>query len=121
MTHASFVYDYHPLKEEAYHIRIIVRGDYLPYTNNAGSLAANLLEIKILLNSTISDTNKDAHFMLVDIKDHFLATPMKNLEYMQVKYQHIPINICQQYNLDSKLVQNDLICIRIKKGMLGLW
>ena len=44
-----------PLKEEKHRVRIIVGGDKLPCNDDAGSLAADLLETKILLNSTISD------------------------------------------------------------------
>jgi len=55
--------------------------------------AANLLETKIILNSTISDANQEARFMSADIKDHFLATPMNKPEYMKVKYKYIPEDI----------------------------
>ena len=58
VTYASFIYDYRPLKEEPYQTRITVGRDRLDYNDNAGSLVANLLETKILLNSTISDTQK---------------------------------------------------------------
>ena len=45
--------------------------------------------MKILLNSTISDARKGARFMLADIKDYFLATPIKEPEYMRVKYRYL--------------------------------
>ena len=86
VIHTSFICDYRPLKQEAYRIRITVRGNGLPYNNNARSLVVNLLEIKLLLNSTISDADKGARFMSVDTKDHFLAIPMQELEHMRVKY-----------------------------------
>ena len=56
VTYAIFVYDYKPLKEEVCRMRIIVGGNRLSYKADASSLAANLLEIKIIINSTISDT-----------------------------------------------------------------
>ena len=40
---------------------------------------ANLLEIKLLINSTISDVAKGVRFILVDIKDYFLGIPIKTL------------------------------------------
>ena len=86
MTYATFACDYYPLKEEAYRIRIIVGSDHLTYEQDAGSPVANLLETKVLINSTISDANKDAWFMSADIKDHFLTTLMRDLEYMRIKY-----------------------------------
>ena len=63
---------------------IIVDSNRLPYFNNAGSLAADLLETKLLLNSAISDTRKGARFIYLDIKDHFLATPASEPKYMRV-------------------------------------
>ena len=71
VTYLFFVCDYQPLKQEAYHIRIRVGGDRLPCDNDTRSLAANLLETKLLLNSMISDTDKGARFMSMDAKDHF--------------------------------------------------
>ena len=71
------VCDYQPLKDEKYRVRITVGSDKLPYYDDAGSPAADLLETKILLNSTISDARWGAQFICLDIKDHFLATPMQ--------------------------------------------
>ena len=67
--------------------------DRLIYKYDARSLAANLLERKILINSTMIDTYKRVHFMLVDMKDYFLAALMRDLEYMRVKYKHILLDI----------------------------
>ena len=58
----------------------------MDYSKDARSPAVNLLETKILINSIISDAKHKAHFICADIKDHFLATPMKDLEYVWVKY-----------------------------------
>ena len=88
ITYAIFVCDYQLLKQETYWLRITVGSDCLTYEHDAGSLAANLLETKILLNTIISDVNKGARFISVDIKDHFLITPMWDLEYIRVKYHN---------------------------------
>ena len=103
VTYASYVCDYRPLKEEPFRVRIIVGGDRLDYQNDAGAPAANLLEIKILLNSTISGAAKGARFICADIKDYFLATPMENPEYMKVRYKYIPEDIRRKYSLDLKV------------------
>ena len=120
VTYASYVCDYRPLKEEPYRVRITVGGDKLDYNDDAGSPAANLLETKIIINSTISDARRGARFMCADIKDHFLATPMKNPEYMKVKYKYIPNDIRIRYNLDDKVTPDGYIYIKIQKGMPGL-
>ena len=45
---------------------------------------------------------------------------MQNPEEMRVKYKHLQNDIITQCNLDSKLTNNDYVCINIKKGMPGL-
>ena len=49
----------------------MIGGDKLPYNDETSSPAADLLETKILLNSTISDAHKGARFMGIDIKIFF--------------------------------------------------
>jgi hypothetical protein len=121
VTYGNFICDYCPLKSEPYRVRLTVGGDKLPYDDDAGSPAASLLEMKLLLNSTISDADKGARFLCADLKDHFLASPMKNPEYMRIKkYKYFPTDIRQHYKLDSMLANDDYIYIRIKKGMYGL-
>ena len=48
------VCDHRPLKTEKYRCRLVVGGDKLPYDDDSTALAANLLETKLLSNSTIS-------------------------------------------------------------------
>ena len=120
VTYATFVLDYRPLKTEPHRVRITVGGDRLTYTSDAGSPAANLLETKLLVNSTISDASKGARFMSADLKDFFLATPMDGEEYMKVQYKHFPNDIRKRYKLDQKVTDNEYIYIKIKRGMYGL-
>ena len=120
VAYATYVLDYRPLKNEQYHVRITVGEDRLTYLDDVGCPVANLLEQKILVNSTIYDALYGDCFMSVDIKDYFLATPMVQAEYMKVQYKHIPEDICTRYNLDKKLTTDDCIYIKIKKGMYGL-
>ena len=82
VTYATFVLDYRPLKSELYRVRITCGGNKLSYPLDDGSPAADMLETKILINSTISDAHKGAQFMSTDIKDFFLASPMERPEYM---------------------------------------
>ena len=58
--------------------------------------------------------------MSTDIKDYFLATPMKEPEYMKTRYKYVPEDIKQRYNLDSKVTINDYIYVKLQKGMPGL-
>ena len=85
MIYASFVCDYRLLKDEKYRVHITVGGNKLPYENDSRSPAADLVETKLMINSTISDVWKGAKFMCLDIKDHFYATSMIGNEYMKVQ------------------------------------
>ena len=120
VTYATYVLDYRPLKEEPYRVRITVGGNKLHYTDDAGSPAANLLETKVLINSTISEASRGARFMTADINDFFLASPMKKPEFMKVHIRHIPQDIIQRYDISSKVTVDGYVYIRIKKGMYGL-
>jgi hypothetical protein len=46
--------------------------------------------------------------------------PMKNNEFMRIKYKYFPEAIRKQYNLDRFVSSDGYIYIRIKKGMYGL-
>ena len=119
VIYASFVCDHRPLMSEPWRVRIVVGGDRLLYKHDTGSPAASLLETKILLNNTISDAEKGAHFMSLDLNHFFLATPMPNPEYMKVAYKYFPQDIIDKYELNKKVHQG-YIYIKILKGMYGL-
>jgi hypothetical protein len=120
VTYGNFICDYRPLKSEPYRVRLTVGGDKLPYDDDAGSPAASLLETKLILNSTISDSKKGARFLCADLKYHFLATPMKEPEYMRIQVKYFPAAIRTRYKLDTLLTADGYIYIRIKKGRYGL-
>ena len=84
VTYATFVLDHIPFKTEEHRVRIIVGDNMLTCAEDSGSLASNLLETKVLINSIISDARRGARFMTADIKDYFLATPMEQAEYMKI-------------------------------------
>ena len=118
-TYAGFACDYRPLKDQKWRVRIVVGGDKLPYEYDSGSPTTDLVESKILFNSTISDAHKGAKFCSMDLKDMFLHSIMVDPEFMKVPYKYFPPDIRARYNLDAK-VHNGCIYIRIKKGMYGL-
>jgi hypothetical protein len=120
VTYGNFICDYRPLKSEPNRVRLTVGGDKLPYDDDAGSPAASLLESKLIINSTISDSKDGARFMCADLKDHFLASPMKAPEFMRIKYRYFPQDIRTQYNLTPLVDQDGYVYVRIKKGMYGL-
>ena len=87
-TYASFVCDHRPLKTEPWRVWLVVGGYRLPYEAAAGSPAPNLVETKIILNSTISDANYGEKNLSCNLKDFFLASPMAKSEYMKVSIKY---------------------------------
>ena len=119
VTYANFVCDHRPLKTEPWRVRLVVGGDKLNYLEDTASPTTTLLETKILVNSVISDAKDGARFFSCDLKDFFLATPMKTPEYMKIHRRHIPADIFDQYNIAS-LLHHDYVYCKITKGMYGL-
>jgi hypothetical protein len=59
-----------------------VGGNRVHYPGNAGTPTADILIVKLFINSTISTPN--AKYMTIDIKDFYLNTPMARYKYMQL-------------------------------------
>ena len=119
VTYANFRADYRPLKPEPYRIRCVVGGDKLEYESDTASPTTDLLETKLLINSTISDARKGARFCSVDLRDFFLSSTMKEPEYMKLHLKYIPQDIIEKYNL-LELAVDGYVYIMIRKGMYGL-
>ena len=71
-------------KDDSYQTWLNVGGDKLDYFGDSSSPAASLIETKLLLNSTISDAQKGARFLFIDLKDHFLQSNLPVPEYMRI-------------------------------------
>ena len=118
VTYASMVCDYRPLKKEKHRCRLVVGGDKLPYEHDAAAPAANLLESKILINSTISQPT--ARFMSIDISNFFLSSNMDQPEFMKIHKDNIPQDIMEQYGANELLDSANYVYFQINKGMYGL-
>lgn len=57
--------------------------------------------------------------MSIEIKNFYLGTPMKEYEYMKIKYDLIPQEIKDKYNI-QKLEHKGFIYLEVQKGMYGL-
>ena len=120
VTYATFMCDVKPLKKETHRVRITVGGDRLSCPDDTGSPTANMLETKILVNSTISDTKHGARLLSADIVYYFLASPMERKEYMKVRLKYFPDDIQIRYNLRDIATEDGYVYIAIEKGMYGL-
>ncbi len=88
------------------------------YLGDAGTPTADLLTVKILINSIISTPN--ARFMTMDIKDFYLNTPMAWYEYMQLRLSDMPKDVIAHYKLNKIATPEGYIYCEIQKGMYGL-
>ncbi len=59
--------------EEPNQTKLVAGGNRVHYPGNAGTPTADLLTVKLQINSTISTPN--AKYMTMDIKDYYLNTP----------------------------------------------
>jgi hypothetical protein len=66
-------------------------GNLINYPGNCGTPTADLPPVKLLLNSIISTPN--AKFMMLDLKDFYLMTPMKCYKYFQMKLELFPQDV----------------------------
>ena len=122
ITYANMVCDYRPLKSEQYRVRLTIGGDKLEYNKDTASPAANLLDTKILLNSTISDAKRGARFMSLDIKDFFLMSPLpiEDREYMRIHSRYFSDDYIKENNLHDYINADGYIYCEILLGMYGL-
>ena len=120
VTYANMVCDIRPLKSEMFQVRLTVGGDCLQYPDDTASPAATLLESKLLLNSTISQSAQGARFMTLDSKDFFLQTKMDRPEFMKIHSKYFLPDIQDKYNIQSIVHTDGYVYCRIKRGMYGL-
>ncbi len=84
--------------------RLVAGGDRVHYSFNAGTPTANLLIVKLLINSVISTPG--ARFFQMDIKNFYLCTPMMRYEYMQLKLSNMPDDVIAHYHLRNITTPN---------------
>ncbi len=78
ITYGQIVCVYRTEKKDPYRTRIMIGGNLVNYLNDCGKPTADLLTIKLMFNSIISNPN--AKFMTINIKDFYLMTPMECYE-----------------------------------------
>ena len=77
-----------------------------------------MLTVKLLFNSVISTPG--AKFMMIDIKDFYLNTPMPRKEYMRLKMADMPDDVIEHYQLNEKATKDGMVYVSIGRGMYGL-
>jgi hypothetical protein len=117
VTYGSFVVDIKDHKEEKERTRLTVGGDQIEYPGDKSTRTAGLTTAKILINSVISTLR--AKFLVIDIKNFYLNTPLGRFEYMVINLASLPQETIEKYDL-IELSQDGKVYIEIQKGMYGL-
>ena len=79
VTYGKISCNYREQKEEKNRTRLTVGGDGIIYPVDCVTHTADLLTVKLLLNSVVSTAG--AEFMPADIKNFYLCTPLERYEY----------------------------------------
>jgi hypothetical protein len=117
VTYGSFVVDIKDHKDEKERTRLTVGGDQIEYPGDKLTRTAGLTTVKILINSVISTLG--AKFLVIDIKNFYLNTPLGRFEYMVINLSSLPQEMIDKYDLIA-LAQDGKVYIEIQKGMYGL-
>jgi hypothetical protein len=117
VTYGSFVVDIKDHKEEKERTRLTVGCDQIEYPGYKSARTAGLTTSKILINSVISTLG--AKFLVIDIKNFYLNTPLGRFEYMVINLSSLPQETIDKYDL-IELAQDGKVYIEIQKGMYGL-
>ena len=88
------------------------------YPDDCGTPTADIITIKLLLNSIISTNN--AKFMTIDLKDFYLMTLMTRYQYLYMKLDLLPDDIIKEYKLWDTVNNNGNIFCEVHCGMYGL-
>jgi hypothetical protein len=97
VTYCSFVVDIKDHKEEKERTRLTVGGDQIYYPGDKSTRTAGLTTAKNLINSVISTLG--AKFLVIDIKNFYLNTPLGRFEYMVINLSSLPQETIDQYDL----------------------
>jgi hypothetical protein len=117
-TYARMVCMYCEGKNDKYRTRITMGGNLVNYPGDCGTPTADLLTVKLLLNSIISTPN--AKFMTLNLKDFYLMTPMKRYKYFRMKLELLSQDIIDKYDLTSKVNHNGNMHCEVQQGMYRL-
>ena len=91
VTYGCIVCNYQEGKVEPNRTRLTVGGDRINYLDDCGTPIADLITVKLLLNSVISTPK--AKFMDMDIKIFYLNMPLKRYKYLLLKMDDIPKDV----------------------------
>ena len=118
VTYARICANYRPEKEDPNRIRITLGGNLVNYPGDVGTKTADLLTVKILLNSVISTPG--AKFMSLDISNFYLMAPMTRYEYVRMNLSDFPEEMIEEYKLRDIATKDGCVIAECRKCVYGL-
>ena len=97
MDPLSFVCSVRPEKNEKNRTRFTVGSDCINYHGAVATPKADMLVANLLLNSVIS--TQGARFMMIDISNFYLMTPLKQPKFICISINDIPDEIIIEYKI----------------------
>ena len=117
-TYVRICANYRPEKDDPHRVRMTMGGDRVNCPDDCGTPTADLLTVKLLLNSVVSTPG--AKFFTMDIKDFYLNTPLKRFEYARIRLSDLPEDIIDEYKLKEKATEQGFVYVEVRRGMYGL-
>ncbi|KAL7476295.1 hypothetical protein ACHAW6_003413, partial [Cyclotella cf. meneghiniana] len=102
-------------KDDPHRIRATLGGNLIYYPDNVGTPTADLLLIKIFLNSVIS--TEGAKFATTTISNFYRMTPLKHPEFGRVKMSDIPEEVITEYELHKIATAGGWVYFRVIRGI----
>jgi hypothetical protein len=99
ITYVQVCVNYRSEKEDPNCTQVIAGGNLLHYPGDCGTPTADMIIVKLHLNSVIS--TKNTCNCTINLKDVYLNTPMDRPEYMHMKISNLPPNFIKSYNLSN--------------------
>jgi hypothetical protein len=118
VTYARICADHRPEKSDPNRIRITLGGNLVNYPGDVGTRTADLLTVKLLLNSVISTPG--AKFMSLDISNFYLMAPMSRYEYVRMNLDDFPKEIIDKYNLRELASKDGGVIAECRRCVYGL-
>ena len=103
--------------DEPYCTRPVLGSNWIHCDFNVGTQTADILLFKILLNSIVSTPG--AKFMMINISDFYLNTPLMRWEYVKLNLRNILDETIREYNLKEREM-NGSVYGKVREGMYGL-
>ena len=97
-----------------------VGGNKLTYDSDPRSPAISLLDLKIRINSVISDARKGARYITTDIINYYLNKPMSNFQYMRINIKDTPHEVIVEYSFLFIADPSGYVHVDIRKGVYGI-